>query len=70
VTQALFFNPEETELFEISKDGLFSIWLIKEYKQLYSHPFREETIDMAFHSKSKTIFIAFKKQLRIFYVEK
>lgn len=49
---------------------MFSIWLISEYKQLYANAFREETIDMAYHTKSKTVFVAFKKQLRVFYVEK
>jgi len=37
---------------------------------VHSLAFREETIDMSYHFRSGTVFIAFKKQLRIFCIDK
>lgn len=65
----MFFANEE-ELFEISKEGLFTVWRFKEYRMIYESNFKEEVVNMIYHSKSKCIFIAFRKQLRVFIVER
>lgn len=66
----MFFNSEEDKLIEISKDGLFNIWVVKDYKLVFTFLFREDTVDMLYHFGNNLVFIAFRKELRLFCLDK